>query len=235
MLTFMGNGRVERGMSKVAETHSGVSRVLLRELILAGGLGPGSRLLIAGCGDGELAERLIPFGIQVTGVDESSDRVERAAAVIPQAEFQSGAVPRSQFDDQAGLFDSVLVLALSSLRGSVRSPAALRTIASLMSCIRPGGVFQFVSTGPGGGIPHEASCLVGQLSGFPGQVTAVPVIDRRAGSCPFPQSFVKLQLDDCRRSPDEWGALSDRPAGDSRKPCCRFCPAGVSHEDLTAA
>jgi len=207
----------------------------MRELILGGGLGPGSRLLIAGCGDGELAERLIPFGIQVTGVDESSERAERAAAVIPQAEFQSGAVPRSQFDDQVGLFDSVLVLSLSSFRGSVRSPAVLRTIASLMSCIRPGGALQVVTTGPGGGIPHETSCLADQLNRFPGTVTVVPLIRRRIGSDLFPQSIVKLQLDACRRSPDEWDGFSNRPAVDDGNPCCRFCPIGTSQEDLTAA
>jgi len=230
----MENDRVECHVSTGAGLYSGVSRSLMRELILAGGLGPGSRVLIAGCGDGELAERLIPFGIQVTGVDEASDRVERAAAVIPQAEFQSGAVPRSQFDDTAGLYDSVLVLAQSALRGSVKSLAALRTTASLMSCVRPGGVFQFVSTGPGGGIPHEASCLVGQLGRFPGEVTVVSLVDR-SSSCPFPQSIVKLRLDSRRRSAVEWGALADSLAGDIHNPCCRFCPVGVSREDAPVA
>lgn len=215
----------ERNVARHA-ARSRFRRSLMRELIVSGGLGPGSRVLIAGCGDGELAERLVPFGIQVTGIDEAIDCVERAAGLVPQAEFQSGPTPRSQFDDSAAPFDSVVVLALAALRGSIRSSAALRSTASLLSCLRPGGSLGFLATGPGGGLPHEATCLAAGLQAFPGKVTTTRLVDRWSDANPPPPKLVRLRLDGQRRSPVEWDELV-LPLASDDEPCCRFCPTGV--------
>lgn len=206
----------------------------MRELILAGRLGPGSRVLIIGCGDGELAERLIPFGIQVTGVDEADEAIERATKHIPEAEFQPGIVPRSQFDDSASPFDAVVVLASSDFQNSPHSRSALRTTAGLLSCLRPGGQLHFVLTGPGGPLPHEAECLAKMLRKLPGIVTTTPLVDRERGGA-FQPKLVRLQLDTQKRKPQEWDQLAGVLAVDSTDACCRFCPIRLPFKSLHAA
>ena len=205
----------------------------MRELILAGRLGPGSRVLIVGCGDGELAERLIPFGIQVTGVDEADEAIERATRLIPEAEFEPGVVPRSHFDDSASPFDAVVVLASADFRSSPRSRSALRTTAGLLTSLRPGGQLHFVLTGPGGPLPHEADCLSKMLSKLPGTVTALSLIDRDARS--FQPRLVRLQLDAQKRAAQEWDQLAVALEIDSPDPCCRFCPIHLPFESPRAA
>ncbi|MDA0589557.1 MAG: class I SAM-dependent methyltransferase [Planctomycetota bacterium] len=213
---------------------SGVSRSLMRELILSGRLGPGSRVLIVGCGDGELAERLIPFGIQVTGVDEVDEAIDRATRLIPEAEFQSGVVPRSHFDDTASPFDSVVVLASSDFRRSLRRRPALRTTAGLLSGLRPGGQLHFVLTGPGGPLPHEAGCLSKMLRLLPGTVMTSPLVNQKSGAT-FQPELVRLQLDAQKRTALEWDQLTGALEIDSPDPCCRFCPIQLSFEPPRAA
>jgi SAM-dependent methyltransferase len=231
ILNLPGNSQPDR----YAAARSGVSRSLMRELILSGRLGPGSRVLIVGCGDGELAERLIPFGIQVTGVDEADEAIERAARLIPEAEFQSGIVPRSQFDDTASPFDVVVVLASSDFRSSPRSRSALRTTAGLLSGLRPGGQLHFVLTGPGGSLPHETDCLSEMLRDLPGTVTTTSLTGRERDAGTFQPKLVRLKLDDQKRTALEWDRLASTLAVDSPDPCCRFCPIQLPFESLPAA
>lgn len=213
----------ERDVARSEATHSGFARSLMRELLLTGGLGPGSRVLIAGCGDGELAERLIPFGIQVTGIDEAVDSVERAARFVPEADFQSGPAPRSQFDHVPGLFDSAVVLSSSRFRANVQRVSAKQITASLLNCLRPGGWFHFVATGPGGNLPHEPSCLARHLKSFPGEVTVKGLADWRSTPRCFPSQLVTLHLDGQTRSALDWDDFTGRSVADD-EPCCRFCP-----------
>ncbi|MBC8289865.1 MAG: class I SAM-dependent methyltransferase [Planctomycetes bacterium] len=215
------NQTSERDASRHIATHSGFSRSLMRELILTGGLGPGSRVLIAGCGDGELAERLIPFGIQVTGIDEADDSIERAASLVPEAEFQAGPAPRSQFDRVTAQFDSAVVLASSRFRANIQQASPKQVTASLLHCLRPGGQFHFVATGAGGSLPHEPSCLARHLNSFPGEVSVSALADhRRAGS--FMPRLVTFRVDGHPRSALEWDEFA-RGSADG-EPCCRFCP-----------
>jgi len=222
----------ERDVSRHTATHSGFSRSLMRELILTGGLGPGSRVLIAGCGDGELAERLIPFGVQVTGIDEADDSVERAANLVPEADFQAGPVPRSQFDRVTTQFDSAIVLYASQFRASIQQPSAKRVTASLLNCLRPDGVFHFVATGPGGSLPHEPSCLARHLNSFPGEVAVTAMADHRRAGAFMPQ-LVNFRLDGQARSATEW---DDFVSGlSSGEPCCRFCPGFLTNPSSEVA
>lgn len=215
------NLTAERDVARQTTTHSGFSRSLMRELILTGGLGPGSRVLIAGCGDGELAERLIPFGIQVTGIDEADDSVERAASLVPEADFQAGPAPRSQFDRVTTQFDSAVVLSASHFRTNIQQPSAKRITASLLHCLRPEGVFHFVATGAGGSLPHEPFCLARHLNSFPGEVGVTALADhRRAGS--FMPRLVTFRLDGQPRSANEWDEFAGGVV--DAAPCCQFCP-----------
>lgn len=204
-------------------THSGFSRSLMQELILTGGLAPGSRLLIAGCGDGELAERLIPFGIQVTGIDSAEDSIERATWLVPEAEFQTGLAPRSQFDPVATPFDSMVVLASPAYRAGLRQVPAKLITASLLNCLRPDGTFHFVATGPGGLLPHEPSCLADHLHSFPGKVHVTGLAGQRTESESFRPHLVTLKLDGRRRTVLEWDRFAQVSSASS-EPCCRFCP-----------
>lgn len=216
-------------------THSGISRSLMREVLHAGRLGPGSRVLVAGCGDGELAERLIPFGIHVTGVDEADEEIERAARLIPEADFQPGVLPRSHFDETASPFDTVVVLASSDFRESPRSRSALRTTAGLLSSLRPGGQLHFVLTGPGGPLPHESGCLSEMLRQLPGKVTVTPLIDRDRNARSFQPELVRLSLDSKNRTVLAWDRLTSELTVESNDPCCRFCPIPLPLDVRSAA
>lgn len=149
-------------------------RRLLRHLIVAHGIGVGSRVLDAGCGSGELTGYLSLLGIDVTGLDSSPVAIAAARRTVPNFDLH---LTRSEHDVPSPdrQFDLVIVRGLSVYGHSLTSGEALGTTARLLSGLRPGGTLAFLArTGvPDERFGHSTACYRQHLSCFPGDVESV--------------------------------------------------------------
>lgn len=111
--------------------------------ILRGNIGPGMRILDAGCGYGRNIVYLLRQGAEVFGVDASADGIEHcrqlAAMVapgLPPENFQLAAIEAMPFP--AGFADVVLC---NSVLHFARDAAHFRAmLAGLWRVLRPGGL-----------------------------------------------------------------------------------------------
>ena len=69
------------------------------------GIGPGTRLLDVGCGDGAFCEIAAAFGAEVHGVDAEPERIAVAAERVPQGDFRLALMEDLPWPD--GAFDVV--------------------------------------------------------------------------------------------------------------------------------
>ena len=113
---------------------------------LNGRLGPGSRVLELGCGDGTTAELLSAAGHDVVGVDVSPAMVELARARVPDAAFVCGS-----FVDVRLPSDRDAVLAVGEVLGYLHDERAdvAEVLGRLRDALRPGGLLLFDLAGPG--------------------------------------------------------------------------------------
>lgn len=86
------------------------------------------RILEIGCGNGWLAERLLPFG-PVTGVDIADAPIQEARRRVPSGQFQSGDIlemrlPHNSFD---------VVVTLETFSHASSQPQFIEVIANLLS------------------------------------------------------------------------------------------------------
>lgn len=133
-------------------------------------LSPGARVLDLGCGTGvPTAGMLVESGLEVVGVDVSTEMLTLARRNVPAGRFV--AMDLLQLDDSLGTFDAVVAFfSLLMLRRS-EIPPVLRRIRSVL---RPGGL---VAVGM-----VEGDLDYAQLT-FLGQdvyVTAYPLADLEA-------------------------------------------------------
>lgn len=143
---------------------TGVPRRVLRHLIFAHDVGVGSRVLVAGCGDGQLVQFFDRLGISAVGLEHSLPP-GREVALKPHQ------------------FDLVVVHDLSVYQGSLCSRAALRSTADLLACARPGGhlvmLARYQRTSWGEAVGHAESCFMRHLSRFPGPISTAAFRQRR--------------------------------------------------------
>ncbi|MFC4561726.1 class I SAM-dependent methyltransferase [Nocardiopsis mangrovi] len=92
---------------------------------------PGERVLDAGCGTGDLADRVAASGAGVVGVDASPDMIDRARARFPGLDLR---VADLRDLGPLGGFDAVLSNAVLHW-----IPDAAGAAASLAGALRPGG------------------------------------------------------------------------------------------------
>ncbi len=86
------------------------------------------RILEIGCGNGWLAERLLPF-VPVTGVDIADAPIQEARRRVPSGQFQSGDIlemrlPHNSFD---------VVVTLETFSHASSQPQFIEVIANLLS------------------------------------------------------------------------------------------------------
>lgn len=212
----------------------GLPRWLLRQMVCLGRISIGSRVLVAGCGTGELTRYLHELTIDASGLDESPDLIARARSSAPHLAYAcsqaSVAVPFSEHS-----FHTVVFRNVSEHRGDLLGPGALRATAHLAATVLPGGNLVLIarlapewSNHPDG---HLETCYRHHLECFPGvcQVSYQPdsLVSRSTWSWMLgrqPRSgyvIAALNVPSIRRSRSEWEQIAEQAAS-RQQPCCAW-------------
>ena len=144
---------------------------LMKQVLVGHGIRFGGRVLVAGCGQGELVSFLDGLAYQVKAIDDSSDVIDDARQNFPQFEFQHAQLDES-FPVANEEFDLIIVQDLSVYRNNLLDLRTRTATANLLSCLKPGGDLVFVRTADvshgthSGHVPH---CWKRHLACFPGQ------------------------------------------------------------------
>ena len=112
-------------------------------LVEAADVGPGSRVLDAAAGDGNVAVAALERGARVEACDFSATMLARGRERCPGAAWTLADVQALPYDDAR--FDAVL-----SSFGAVLAPRARRTAAELVRVVRPGGLIALTAWVPRG-------------------------------------------------------------------------------------
>lgn len=115
-----------------AELQEPLHRPLWDAMIEATGVGPGTKVLDAGCGAGGASAVVAGTKGQVSGIDATSMLVEIARSNVPNGDFRVGDLESLPYGDDA--FDAVI--AANSVQYASDPVAALR---ELKRVTRPGG------------------------------------------------------------------------------------------------
>lgn len=116
-----------------AEGWGATARPAQTALIDASGVGPGVRLLDAGCGSGELLRLAADRGADVSGCDPAQGMLRLARRLVPEADLRSAGLEAPPWPDAA--FD--VVTAVNALHLADDEAAALRQVRRILA---PGGV-----------------------------------------------------------------------------------------------
>lgn len=161
-------------------SQTGLSRKVLRHLILSHEIRVGSEVLVVGCGEGSLVRFLNELGVKTTGYDESQPDIDQAYSNSPHLGFYSGELSE-RIDELERQFDVIAVRRHSAYDHDLHSEEAYRTTGELLSCLKPSGHFCFVedigSDWPG--LNHGQDCFEQHLRALP---DGNPVITRLLNS-----------------------------------------------------
>lgn len=146
---------------------------LLKHVLTGHGLRLGGRVLVAGCGHGELVAFLDGIAYSVDAIDDRMDGIEISRKRFPRFEFHYArldeAIP-APLDE----FDLILVQDLSVYRDNLMELKTRSATANLLACLKPGGELVFIGkqTGQAGcRSGHQPACWNRHLACFPGQLT----------------------------------------------------------------
>ncbi|HEY2250275.1 MAG TPA: class I SAM-dependent methyltransferase, partial [Planctomycetaceae bacterium] len=216
-------------------TAPGIPRRLLRHLVRIGKISIDSKVLDAGCGRGELTRFFDELAIDVSGIDESPERITAAKSAAAHLDYScsrpSMAMP---FPEQS--FDVVLARELPEHRVDLFSHEALRATAHLLAMLRPLGCLIMLSrlepgwsNQPGG---HLATCFQQHLECFPGVRQVSYLVDSFVDKTTWkwmlgrqPRAgFITaaLTISQTRRSCREWEQIADEAASSRRQICCAW-------------
>ncbi len=138
-----------------AEAQEAAQRSLYVAVHERAGVGPGSRLLDAGCGAGMAAAMAAGRGAVVSGIDAAAAMIAVARERVPSGDFRAGDLQALPFADSA--FD--IVTGFNAFQFAADPVAAL---AEARRVVRPGGTVAVVVWGPPEGMP-AAAAVVGAL------------------------------------------------------------------------
>lgn len=161
---------------------TGLPRKVLRHLVVAHGVGVGSRVLDVGCGGGELVGFLQDLGLFATGCEESAVKLTRARRNNPKLDLVHCQAFERGVPFAAHQFDLILVRNLSVYHGNLLAADALKTTAHLAACVRPGGYLVFLTSmaeePADAGPAHDGSCFLRHVSLFRGSAETAEFPDR---------------------------------------------------------
>ncbi len=145
---------------------------LLKQVLIGHGLRLGGRVLVAGCGHGELVAFLDGIAYNVDAVDDSTDEIEDARRHFPKFDFHYARLDES-IPAPSDEFDLILVQDLCVYRDNLMDLRTRSATANLLSCLKPNGDLVFVRKQKGilgCGSGHNPGCWKRHLACFPGQI-----------------------------------------------------------------
>jgi len=187
------------------------------------GIGPGSGILLAGDCDRRIVRGLITLGCLVT-LDPSADAdVEQLQSEFPEADCSLSVVARRQFDEQVAGFDLVAAFPGSEpFQSNLLTSQALNATASMLGCLRPGGVYLML---PGelaslAGPRHSTRCCVQHLSSFVAAAQQADAVLRCNSSRAPLSETVSVTTPSERLDIDDWTLIARHAAGTQRDGVC---------------
>lgn len=216
---------------------AGLSRRVLRHLIISHDLPVGSRILDVGCGRGGLVHFLHRLGFYSTGLDENRDTIHDARRRMPSLDLRHGRPDELAASPQPS-FDIVLVRECSSYGENLLSSESLNATAHLLFCLRPGGLLAFLAR-TGGDLNearpvHSASCYDRHLAAFSGHAETAVLPDSYArpgtwtsllaGRRPAGFLTATFQLASEQRARDDWLESAAAAATSLQHACCHVEP-----------
>lgn len=188
-----------------------VPRRVLRFVLLAHGLGIGSRVLVIGSGD----ERLVRY-LRQLGLDASR------SPVVPGPGCSDKVL---QLAEQ-GSFDLVFLPGESGFGENLLTAEAYRRTAACLACVRPSRFLAALT--PAGA--HDAECLRRHLQGFPGVLTsrtfrpglAEWMFGGADGEPHRTYGVVSFRVPETPLSLADWLHIAERTAREPTAPAC--CP-----------
>lgn len=236
--TFVGNSLVQSYENSTAPEWPGLSRRVLRHVIIRHDLPVGSRILDVGCGQGELVHFLHLLGFDVVGIDRSREVISTSRNRSPHLDLRHG---RPDEPEITGLspFDVVIVRDFAGYDANLLSSRSLQTTANLLSCLKPGRVLVFLArTGmsqPEFPALHSTDCYQSHLAAFPGHAesTVLPDSYVRAGTWtsllsgrrPTGYLTATYQVPDEPQSREDWLEFAAAASRVLRPPCCQSVQA----------
>jgi len=215
-------------------------RRVLRRLLTETGMGPGARVLDAGCGTGLLTRALADLVLEATGLDQSADVVRLAQRTGRGPRFLCADL-REGLPLEPGTFHLIVLRGVAALCANLLDDTAITVMARLLALLRPSGYLLIVERveatwrGPPAG--HVPACYGRWLSLFPGQVLVEDVPDPplsasawqwMLGRGPRPgYLFARLQIPEANLSFEDWEAharcaLTARDTRAAAAGCCAW-------------
>jgi SAM-dependent methyltransferase len=212
----------------------GLSRRVLRHVIVKHDLPVGSSILDVGCGTGQLVHFLHQLGFDVTGIDRNEEVIAASRKLAPSLDLRYG-----RFDETAisGMraFDAILLRDFAGYDDDLFSERSLRATANLLSCLRPGRMLVFLArTGAAHletAAAHSMACYQAHLAAFPGvaQTSVLPDSYAKpgtwksllAGQKPIGYLTATMQVPAMPVSRDDWLEFAASAARVQRPACCQ--------------
>ena len=137
-----------------ADFQEGTVRPVFEAVLERTGVGPGTRVLDAGCGSGMAAQIAAALGAEVSGIDAAEAMLSIARSRLPAGDFRQGDLEQLPFGD--GSFD--VVTGFNSFQYAADPAAALREAGRVT---RRGGAIGIAAFGDPAGM--EAAALLAVL------------------------------------------------------------------------
>jgi SAM-dependent methyltransferase len=185
---------------------------LLKQVLTRHGLRLGERILVAGCGRGELVAFLDGLAYCVDAVDDCSDGIENARKRFPRFQFDHARLDESPPTIQDE-FDLILVQDLCVYRDNLMDLKTRSATANLLGCLKPGGQLVFIrkhSSSLDDRAEHKPECWNRHLVCFPG----------RLGTRDHRYRTVALQIPSERLPRASWQDFARRGLTPGHDSCC---------------
>lgn len=197
---------------------------ILRCVAAHPGIGPGSRILLAGHCDERIVRGLMTLGCLVTLGSECEADVEQLQSEFPEADCTLAVVVRHQFDPQTIGFDLVAVFPGSEpFQSNLLTPQAMTATAGLIGCLRPGGVYLMLpGEQPQSAAPrHSTRCCVRHLSSLVHAAQQSGTVLRCNSSRAPLSEMVSVTTPDDRRQFGDWERIAQHAASTHHQhDCC---------------